>query len=350
MVYPVIGLMSGTSLDGLDVVLCEFTQTGTSWSYDIVHGETVQFPDGMADELRAAHALPPEQLLILDRRFSVWCGELLRDMKRTFHFNVVCVGSHGHTVFHHPAAGYTLQIGNGEVIAKTAGIPVVSDFRSGDIALGGQGAPLVPAGERLLFPEYSMCLNLGGIANISLHAGDRTIAFDVCPANQLLNHLAHRMDKEYDPNGSMATSGKLREMVLANLNQISYYSSGPPKSLSREMVESSWFPLLPDTESTEDLLHTCCKHIADQVGQVLHEKTGKPLLVTGGGAFNKQLLADLEAHLPCTIHLPSEMVINYKEALIFGFLGLLRWLGLPNVLSSVTGASRDHCSGTISIP
>lgn len=351
MVYSVIGLMSGTSLDGLDFVLCDFRHEDSQWAYKVQHAETIVFPDHLSERIRRAHLLSTDQLMQLDREFGRWCGHLVKSISEKHNFRAFLAGSHGHTVFHDPQNGYTLQIGHGGVMAKMAGIPIVNDFRSGDIALGGQGAPLVAAGERLLFPQYHTFLNLGGIANIAIHDKTSTIAFDVCPANQLLNHLAMRKGEAYDHEGRWAKAGNLLPEVLSALNKVPYYLAPPPKSISREMVEAWWLPELRENLSTEDLLHTCCHHIAEQIRSVIDKKnTGNPLLVTGGGAYNKHLTDVLRHCLPCPVEVPADEEIQFKEAIIFGFLGLLRWLGIPNVLSSVTGASRDHVGGSVAVP
>lgn len=350
MVYHVAGLMSGTSLDGLDIALCEFKEDINGWKHRIIHAETFSFPPELACQLINAHKLKPDKLIELDMIFAGWCGDLLAEINARYHFFPMLAASHGHTVFHQPQKGFTLQIGNGSVIAKSAGIPVVSDFRTSDIYLGGQGAPLVPIGDRLLFGGYSGCLNLGGIANISYFEEDMCIAYDICPVNIVLNYLAQREGVPFDKNGTIASTGMFLPEVNNKLKSIPWYETEPPKSLSREQIEEMWLPVLGHKYMTADLLMTFCRHIAQKISESLKKKTGSRILVTGGGALNNYLVDELKSMVNCELIVPDLMLICYKEALVFGFLGLLRWLGRINVLASVTGASRDHCSGQVALP
>jgi anhydro-N-acetylmuramic acid kinase len=350
MVYHVAGLMSGTSLDGLDIALCVFTEHAQGWSYQLAHGETIPFPDGLADGLRDAHLASGAQLASLDAFFARWCGEQLRKLVASGNFSPLLVASHGHTVFHQPAAGFTLQIGNGSVLAAACGLPVVSDFRSSDIALGGEGAPLVPVGDELLFGSYAACLNLGGIANISHRVNGHRIAYDIVPVNMVLNHLAIRLGHPFDPEGAFASRGSMQPDLLNQLSSSSYYRKAPPKSLGREWVEREIIPLLKHSIKPEDLLHTYSAHAAHEIAKAIPGNPGDRLLVTGGGAHNQYLMNLIQSQVKPIIEVPSRSIADYKEAMVFGFLGLLRWLGRTNVLSSVTGATRDHCSGQIAIP
>jgi anhydro-N-acetylmuramic acid kinase len=350
MVYPVIGLMSGTSLDGLDITLCQFSDDGGGWSYQIVHCETLPFPASLAQRISVAHDLTAAELVLLDRDFGKWCGEQVLMLSKLHRFQPMLIGSHGHTVYHQPAGGITLQIGHGDVMAKVCGFPVVYDFRTADIALGGEGAPLVPVGDRMLFGEYAACLNLGGIANISYYRGTKQTAYDICPANMVLNALAMRIGFPFDKEGAMASSGKTLPELEEKLNRLPYYSLLPPKSLSREMIWQDWMPLLSYELSVPDLLRTFTEHIARLVSIEADGVAGGKMLVTGGGAFNRYLLQLIINSTSYTVDVQDPVTVSFKEALIFGFLGLLRWKGIPNISGSVTGASRDHCSGLIAIP
>ena len=350
MVYRVVGLMSGTSMDGLDIGLCTFTEKAGYWSFVIDHGETRPFPPHLAEALAKAHTLSASELVELSISLGAWCGETAKEVVGKHHFEPLLIASHGHTVFHQPEKSMTLQIGHGDVMAKAAGIPVVCDFRTADVFLEGQGAPLVPIGDRMLFREYDACLNLGGIANISYEQCGRQLAFDICPANMLLNLLAGRDSKAYDLDGGMAASGQLISGLSDQLGKLPYYKKSPPKSLSREMVFAEWVPLLDDTLPLSDLLFTCCEHIAIQIAKVVRKNDLHSVLVTGGGAMNKHLVRTMQQHARDSFVLPALSTIHYKEALVFGFLGLLRWMRRPNVLSSVTGAMKDHCSGMVALP
>jgi anhydro-N-acetylmuramic acid kinase len=261
------------------------------------------------------------------------------------------IASHGHTVFHHPEKGLTVQIGHGAMLAKAAGLPVVNDFRILDIAYGGQGAPLVPAGDKLLFSDYRYCMNLGGFANISFDLNDRRIAFDICPVNIVLNELASRKGKPYDDRGAFARAGKLDLHLFDELNDLPYYKLLPPKSLGREWVEAFIFPLFEKHKLTvEDLLHTYSEHIAYQINKAASGIAAEKILVTGGGAYNQFLIERIAYFTHHQLIIPHTDIIEYKEALIFAFLGLLRKLGKKNILGSATGASKNLCSGSIHLP
>jgi anhydro-N-acetylmuramic acid kinase len=350
MVYHVAGLMSGSSLDGLDLAFCSFSKNGNKWSHTLHHGVTVPFSAIVQVLLEHAHELSAEKLASFDSLFGSWCGEKVAEEAVRVGFTPMLIGSHGHTVQHQPSQGFTHQIGRGEVMAKASGFPVVHDFRSADIYLGGQGAPLVPVGDRLLYSEYDACLNLGGIANISFQLRNKQKSYDICPVNQLLNHLAGREELSYDRDGTMAARGQLLPALSAELDAITYYEQSAPKSLSREMVEKHWLSLLDSNVPTADLMHTVCDHIARQIGKSTEAISGKRVLVTGGGAFNLFLIDQIKKYSSVDLVIPDEDTINFKEAIVFGFLGLLRWLEFPNVYGSATGAKRNHCSGSISLP
>jgi anhydro-N-acetylmuramic acid kinase len=287
----------------------------------------------------------------VDLELGAFIGEAIRDFIGEYGLSPGFIASHGHTVFHDPAAGITLQIGNGEEIAGKCGIMVVNDFRSQDVGFGGQGAPLVPVGDRLLFGQYDACLNLGGIANISYEENGRRMAFDICPANMVLNMLAGRAGKAYDDRGMMAKRGSVITELLEELESLPYYAKKGARSLGREWVEGAVFPLIGKygNYSIPDLLATFTEHIAKRTGTA-YSQHGKKMLVTGGGAHNDQLVSRIRHHSAAGIILPDPLIIDYKEALVFAFLGLLRIKGINNVLASVTGAPHDHCAGRIHHP
>jgi len=340
-----LGTMSGTSLDGIDLALCHFSDSGNKWSYEIIDAQTISYPSGWIEKLRSAPRLNAEEFLLLHNEYGRYTGDLVNEFLRGKEVPQL-ISSHGHTIFHQPEKKFTFQIGNGASIAATTGITTISDFRNYDVALGGQGAPLVPAGDQLLFPEYKYCLNIGGFANISFdHEGSR-IAFDTCPANIVLNELAQQKGLAYDEDGRLGASGTVSESLLQKLENLDFYHKKWPKSLGREWIDVQISPLLSASGlCIEDQAATIYEHIARQISKV----TGNSgtLLATGGGSKNRFLIDKLKRKTLCRIVLPDEKLIDFKEALIFAFLGVLAINDQLNVLSSVTGAKHDHIGGII---
>jgi anhydro-N-acetylmuramic acid kinase len=356
--YTLLGAMSGTSLDGLDLACCHFSLLGEGrWEYTILAAETIPYDAGWQQRLSGLMQADALSFVKTDRALGRWMGEQVRAFMNRHHVQPQAIASHGHTVFHQPAEGLSVQIGGGFNMMVACGIPVINDFRSLDVALGGQGAPLVPIGDTLLFSEYAYCLNLGGIANISAMQAGKRIAYDICPANGVLNYLARRLGHAYDPDGSLAAGGQLLPGLLHHLNALPYYAQQPPKSLGYEWVEAEALPLIASTEApVEDLLYTVCEHIAQQivlsVSRLKAPDTAaqQKLLATGGGAFNKHLIQRIDQHLApfgVEVTLPDAQTVAFKEALIFAFLGALRLRGEPNCLQSVTGAASDSSGGVI---
>lgn len=339
--------MSGTSLDGLDLAACTFKNDG-KWSFEIDHASTVPYSDDWKTRLMGLTSADEEEIRKADIDLGEFIGnEAARFMEKNS-FRPDIIASHGHTIFHQPEKKLTLQIGNGQTIADKCGITVINDFRSQDVEMGGQGAPLVPVGDRLLFGEYDFCLNLGGIANISYEKDGERIAYDICPVNMVLNMLAERMDKPYDDGGWLAQSGHPIGSLIGELESLAFYQQTPPKSLGREWVEEKVFPLLTDGD-TRDLLASFVQHIVMRIAEVVYGQEGK-MLVTGGGAYNTFLISRLIDSIRPEVYRPKKIVIDYKEALIFAFLGVLKLQGINNVLASVTGAPKDHCSGRVWLP
>ena len=338
--YRVLGLMSGTSLDGLDLAICTFTKEA-KWEFKIEKQDTIKYSDYWINTLENLHTKDKKTIAVTDVEYGVFLGKKII----TFLGNgeVDFIASHGHTIFHQPENKYTLQIGDGKTIAKTTGITTINDFRSLDISLGGQGAPLVPIGDLHLFPNYKYCINLGGFANISIKEKNTITAFDICPANIILNKICKELAIEYDNEGAIARKGKLISELLQQLNQLSFYNKLPPKSLGREWVEKHINPLIKN-QKPEDALHTFCEHIAMQIGIFIKNESA---LVTGGGAFNSYLMERIKHHSLSEIITPSNTIINFKEALLFGFLGILKIRNEVNCLQSVTGSDRDNCGGVI---
>lgn len=341
--------MSGTSLDGLDLAACEFTAGAEGWSYRFLAAETVEYTPEWRNKLTGAPTLPGLELTRLDRLYGELLGEAVNRFVRKFNLKAELIASHGHTIFHTPALGITHQIGHPSNLAAATGLSVVADFRTTDVALGGQGAPLVPAGDRHLFGSYTYCLNLGGFANISYdHMGER-VAGDICPVNVVANRLAARAGLPYDDQGNSGRSGNLIPELLHSLNQLPFYRTPFPRSLGREWTEDQIFPLLEKyQQKIPDLLRTWYEHAACQISGVLKEKG--LVLVTGGGAYNRFLMERLEELSTTRLVIPDDQVIQYKEALIFAFLGLLRIRNETNCFRSVTGARRDSSCGAVYLP
>ncbi len=352
--YRVIGLMSGTSLDGVDLAYCIFTYENRNWIYKILNTATFSYSTDWEAKLSGLMQASGQELTATDHAYGRYLGSLVKKFISDYNLSPDFISSHGHTVFHQPEQHISLQVGNGAYLAAEAGLPVVCDFRTLDIALGGQGAPLVPIGDQLLFTDYDFCLNLGGISNISFEANGKRVAYDIGACNMLLNSLANELSLPYDKDGELARSGKVDEALLQALNEPAYFTTAYPKSLGKEWVDKNSLQVLTDSSvSVPDKLRTACQHIAFQVGESIKNISGsnkeQKLLVTGGGALNKFLVALLseEAGPNVKVVVPDPDLINFKEALIFAFLGVLRWRQEVNCLSSVTGARLDNVGGAI---
>lgn len=350
--YNVVGVMSGTSLDGVDLAHTRLANSGSRWRYQLLGCETVAYGDLWVDQLRSAVTFSPNQLHQLNKEYTKLLGGIIRnfiDRHKIANLDAVC--SHGHTILHRPADGITLQIGNLPEIADYTQQQVVCDFRVQDVLMGGQGAPLVPIGDRLLFAEYRYCLNLGGFSNISYESEGDRLAFDISPVNTVLNHYARLMGFDYDDHGMLARSGILNQRLLDELNSLDFYSRKPPKSLGFEFVREIVLPLINRHNLPhQDVLRTFCEHVALQISLGLPERKGR-MLVTGGGAYHDFTISRMRALMPeMSIEIPDAKTLEFKEALIFGLLGVLRLCGEDNVLASVTGATADHSSGKIFNP
>ncbi len=350
--YHVIGVMSGTSLDGIDLVQLKFQISDKGlWSYKILKSETLPYSKLLKNNLQEAISYSKEKITAFDVSYSKYLADVISEFIKKHNIkNLDGVCSHGHTIWHQPENGLTLQIGNLPILAKLINEKVICDFRVQDVDLGGNGAPLVPIGDRLLFPEYDYCLNLGGFANISFENKDlKRIAFDVCPVNIVMNNYAELFGKQYDEDGKIAASGKLNLALLKQLNDLDYYSKKAPKSLGLEWVQDKIFPLLEESGCvSEDILHTFVEHVAIQLARQF--PVGVSVLITGGGVYNRYLINRFKSMSNAKIFIPSSELIEYKEALIFGLLGVLKLRDEINCLSSVTGAEKDHSSGEIILP
>ena len=349
--------MSGSSLDGLDIAYVQLEETRGNWSFELLQAVCIPYNEEWQYKLRHASQWNAPDLLRLHTAYGRWLGTQVHDFMQThdLEHKVHFIASHGHTVFHEPEHHTTFQLGDGAALAAAAGLPVISDLRALDVALGGQGAPIVPIGDRLLFGQYDYLLNIGGIANLTVKTGNTLLAFDVCPANQVLNTLAAREGFSMDADGAMAAGGKTMHDVLNELNKDPYYMQPPPKSLSNENARQLAFPALQESNhSTRDLLHTAVMYIATQAAaatrQFPHNKDNAAMLVTGGGAFNHFLVSQISKQLAdqrIAVTVPDEQTVKFKEAIVMALIGTLRWREEVNVLSSVTGAVRDSCGGAL---
>jgi anhydro-N-acetylmuramic acid kinase len=344
----ILGLMSGTSLDGLDLCCVHFANN--HHDFQILAAQTVPYSAIWKSKLENAFFGTTAEVDKLDKEYGVFLAEHIAEFISTHSLPPIdLIASHGHTVFHKPHRRITKQIGSGEEIAKHTGIQVVYDFRTQDVVLGGQGAPLVPIGDVILFNNYGACLNLGGFANLSFDMQNSRIAYDIGACNLTLNHFAKKLGYEYDNQGILARSGNCDESLLNELNAIDYYEFNPPKSLGREFADSKLLPLLSNYDE-KTVLHTYTKHIGIQVGLSLTKGKASKCLVTGGGTHNRFLMDQIRKNTGCFLEIPDHSIVDYKEALVFALLGLLRMENKINVLSSVTGAKHDHSSGRIAKP
>lgn len=355
-VYKILGLMSGTSLDGLDLAYCHFTKDKGVWTFDIRQTKSVSYAAAQQNELKDAIHLTAQDLFQLHNKYGTWLGEQALDFIEHDKLAVDYIASHGHTTHHRPELGFTFQIGAGQHLANASGKRVISDFRTNDVALGGQGAPLVPIGDELLFKAYDFCLNLGGISNISFDVKGKRIAYDIGLANMILNYITRKVNLEYDNGGALARSGTINPGMLQKLNALKYYLLPHPKSIGYEWFLDEVVPIVESTtDATENLLHTAVHHICEKIVQQIEQNTigyGQRLLVTGGGALNTFLIDTLTQKLaPKTqVVVPGTTIINFKEAMVFAFMGALRIEKQINVLHSVTGAKRSSSSGTLYLP
>ena len=360
MQYKVIGLMSGSSLDGLDIVYVHFEEIAGKWGFEIRETACVPYLPDLKNRLSGATGLSAKDYLLLHSEYGHYLGKTVNDFmeERSLAFQVQLIASHGHTSFHIPGKNITAQLGDGAAIAAATGIHTITDFRSSDMALGGQGAPVVPIGEKLLFAEYNLFLNIGGIANISMRQPE-PVGFDVCPANRILNLLAVDTEKGYDEDGQLASGGSVQQSLLQALNQFAYYRQPFPKSLSNDFGQNELFPLIEKASLLkQDALRTYVEHIVIQILQateqllkkIRKERESLQMLVTGGGAHNRFLIEQLKSALSVIgieLLVPGKELVDYKEALIIALMGALRWREEENVLRSVTGSSRDNIGGAI---
>ncbi|WP_082832605.1 anhydro-N-acetylmuramic acid kinase [Aquimarina aggregata] len=353
--YKVIGLMSGTSLDGLDIAYCHFKKENTIWHYSIEKAISIEYTKEFKEKLKSTVHLEASALLAFNNEYGIWLGRQVDNFITTHNLSVDFIASHGHTVFHQPEIGLTYQIGSGQHLANSSGQKVICDFRVNDVSYKGQGAPLVPIGDLHLFNEYDFCLNLGGISNVSFSNNHKRIAYDISPVNMLLNYICSKINLEYDKGGQLAKTGQINVLLLERLNTLEYYDLKAPKSLGYEWFTQKVIPIIDNPSDTiENLLHTAVHHIATQITNDIKKtkKNSSKVLVTGGGAKNDFLIEVLTQKLKpfATVIIPEDKIIDFKEALIFAFMGVLRERKEINCLQSVTGATKDSSSGVIYEP
>lgn len=349
--YNVIGVMSGTSLDGIDLAYVNF-KFDERWMFQITLAETIPYSIEWRDKLQSLTSLSTEELKQLDEDYTSYLSDAIRQFIENNQIEILdVVCSHGHTALHQPQNGLTYQIGNLPKIASLLNQNVVCDFRVQDVALGGQGAPLVPIGDKLLFPDYDFCLNLGGFANVSTDFKGQRIAYDICPVNIVLNYYTNQIGLHYDDKGILASTGKSHRKLFEALNSLDFYKQQYPKSLGLEWVNTEIFPLINSFQlPIKDILNTFIEHFSFQLSREINIKNDASVLVTGGGAYNDFLIERLKSKTNNTILIPENSIIEFKEALIFAFLGVLKLRDEVNCLGSVTGASKNHSSGKIYCP
>lgn len=352
--YQIIGLMSGTSMDGLDISYCRYCFDKNKWTFSIILTNSITYPAELLLKLKESSFYSARDLLLLDKEIGLFfANEVNSFIKKgkidSSEVDAIC--SHGHTIFHQPNLGYTYQIGCGETIAYHTRIKVLNDFRQKDVVAGGQGAPLVPIGDQLLFSNKAdTFLNLGGFANCTSINKDSTTAFDICPANLPLNRIVQEIGLEFDRNGNISSQGKVDHLVLEKLNKLPFYTENGPKSLGTEWLNKSFMPLLNNIKTVEDKLATTIEHIAIQIGKTLKEIDARKTFISGGGVKNDFLLNRIKHYTNSQLILPSIEIIDYKESIIFGFLGALYFEKMNNSLSSVTGALHNTTGGVLHIP
>ena len=348
-VVTIIGLMSGTSLDGLDVAACVFSYSSKKWNYRILAAKTYSYSDQWIQRLQTLDKQDAQTFVQTDIEYGHLLGNFVNVFMKEFSIVSDYIASHGHTVFHQPKVGITSQIGSGAALAAETEIDVVCDFRTKDVALGGQGAPLVPIGDELLFSDFDYCLNIGGFSNISFDENGIRKAFDVSPANMALNYFARKENLSFDRDGQLAGQGRVQQNLFEALNAIDFYSGFSAKSLGKEWFEDVFLPIVSSFNYTNhDILATIIEHIAYQVGRAVNIAKDKKILITGGGAKNTFLTERIACHLSnMELVIPDELLIDYKEALIFAFLGCLRINGQINCLKTVTGGKRNHITGAV---
>ena len=355
MIKNLIGLMSGTSLDGLDIVLVKFEENKDEVNHTIICSNTVSYPSHLEEAIKKANELKIDEAQILDKSIGLFFAAQINtfiEQNKLDQNNIDAIASHGQTILHQPENGFTLQLGCGSTIAYHTGIPVINDFRTLDVVAGGQGAPLVPIGDFQLFKgKAEAFINLGGFCNISFkdHKGEIQ-AFDICPSNLPLNKYAQKLNAAYDKDGDFAQAGELDDLLLQKLNKLEYYTKSSPKSLGTEWLDKSFYPLISSDKNPYAILRTLSSHIATQIAATINAHKIQSVFFTGGGAKNKFILQELQKKYSGKIIIPDTEIIDFKEALIFAFLGYCYLLDKATTIETVTGATLSLSTGVYHKP
>jgi len=351
--YNIAGLMSGSSLDGLDIAFCKLSKQNENWSYEFLHTITIPFPKKVTEILTSlSESSGIEAIESADNYFGSWMADTIEnEISKHPEYLLDAIVSHGHTIYHRPDKGITLQIGSGQIMANTTGIPVINNIRQADVNAGGQGAPLVPITDELLFSEFDCCINIGGISNISFVRNNRRIGFDICAANQLLNALSNQLGLAYDEGGSIAATGKIDTTLLQQLDDIPFLKLSPPKSLDNYTVQEFWIKQCIDAKGlTKDILATATEHIAKQIGSAINESSAQSVLITGGGAYNTTLISGISRYGGIEFKPAAAQLIEYKESLAMALMGALFLRNEVNCIPSVTGALQAVRAGELHLP
>ncbi len=351
-VYTALGIMSGTSLDGLDLALTTFqVNDSNKWTFETHLLKTVRYPSELVDRLKKGISLSAIQLIELQNDWTNFVAKEVNQLKQNSSLQIHLIGNHGHTIFHQIHKELTFQLANNASLAAKTGLKVIGDFRSGDVALGGQGAPLVPIGDKLLFQEYEACLNLGGIANLSFNRNGKSIAYDCCPFNIPLNKYASDLGKEFDKGGENAATGTVHKLLSDELINLTYFKNTFPKSLGLEWINEEFLPCIEKYNLTaRDSLATLINLYVKIIARDIHDSLAKTILIAGGGAYNTYFVNQLALNCKSQLILPTKEIIEFKEAIIFAFLGVLRFREEQNTISSVTGAKKNHSAGGLYLP
>lgn len=357
--YHVLGVMTGSSLDGVDIVYTKITASEKKYSYEILMTDCVKMPAKW--KLRISQLVLQNAVTYLKTSafFGQFLGEILLDFitRNQIENQLDFIASHGQTIFHQPENKFSSQIGDGSVIAAITGFPVICDFRSVDVALGGQGAPVAPIANKLFYPEYSLFLNLGGIGNLAANINGKYVAFDFTAVNLILDKIAKELELEYDDEGKIAAFGNFSETLFDSLNHSIYYNKSYPKSLSGGWVSKVMLPIISRSPlSHADKLHTVVYHVAYQLKNAISMIEAKEnisfskndkMLATGGGVFNRFLMQIIQEKIGVSVTIPDHQIIKFNEAVLMALMGVMRVRQETNIMSSVTGATYDTIGGAI---
>lgn len=358
--YRVLGLLSGSSLDGADLAVCSFSVdplTPTKLlSWNIHLARTIPYPQEWITRFKNLPGASARDLVLADTELGHYYGVLINQLLKEHSITVDLISSHGHTIFHFPELKTTTQIGDGAAIVSETGIDTVTQLRSVDVAFAGEGAPLAPLGDRYLYPGYTYYLNLGGIANVTAYQDEKIIAFDICPCNQIFNALAETIGQDFDRDGAIAASGNLNHPLLARLQDDDYLIKPYPKSLDNTWSQEHQVKQAIQWDARlEDKMNTAVEFVALEIAKACRQltqpesSTERPtLFCTGGGALNAHLISRIAFHCPeIELVLPSRKIIEFKEVSFIALAGLFRCLRVPNLYASVTGAPSDTINGAL---